>query len=107
MYTGSNDVVCAVKLNTVSGKMIESWLNIRPHLLTGEGGCYVICNCNNANVDVVALYLSEQLNNNLCCALEKLIFQFLYTICCPPISESVRRKIGQMQSQEKRRQILW
>ena len=36
--------------------------------------CYVICNCNIANMDVVALYLLEQLNNNLHYTLEKLFF---------------------------------
>ena len=41
------------------------------HLLTGEEECYVICNCNAANIDVLALYLSEQLNYNLYYTLEK------------------------------------
>ena len=35
---------------------------------------YGICNCNVANIDVVALYLSERLNNNLYFTLEKLFF---------------------------------
>ena len=75
-YGGSNDVLRVVKLNTASGKMIRtvSRLIINSHPLTGEGGCYVICNCNVANIDVVALYLSERLNNNLYFTLEKLIF---------------------------------
>ena len=34
--------------------------------------CYVICNCHAVNIDVVALYLSERLNNNLYYTLEKL-----------------------------------
>ena len=38
--------------------------------------CYVICNCNVANKDVVALYLLERLNNNSHFTLEKLIFSF-------------------------------
>ena len=37
----------------------------------GDRGCYVICNCNFANIDVVALYLSKRLNNNLYFTLEK------------------------------------
>ena len=75
-YGGSNDVLRVVKLNTASGKMIRtvSRLIINSHPLTGEGGCYVICNCNVANIDVVALYLSERLNNNLYFTLEKLFF---------------------------------
>ena len=75
-YGGSNDVLRVVKLNTASGKMIRtvSRLIINSHPLTGEGRCYVICNCNVANIDVVALYLSERLNNNLYFILEKLFF---------------------------------
>ena len=46
--------------------------------------CYVICNCNAANMDVVALYLSEQLNNNLYYTLEKLIFLFIYIFFVRP-----------------------
>ena len=49
--------------------------------------CYVICNFNVANINVVALYLSERLNNNLYFTLEKLIFSvpiyiFLSALFC-------------------------
>ena len=67
-YEGSNDVFRVVKLNTALGKTIRG----------REGGCYVIRDCNAANIDVVALYLSERLNCNLYYTLEKLIFQSVY-----------------------------
>ena len=107
-YGGSNDVLRVVKLNTASGKMIRtvSRLIINSHPLTGEGGCYVICNCNVANIDVVALYLSERLNNNLYFTLEKLIFSVRIYIFLSAFFLSVRRKIRQMQPRERRRQIL-
>ena len=81
-YGGSNDVLRVVKLNTASSKMIRLWLNIRSHSLTGEGGRYVICYSKAGNMDVVALYLSERLNNNLYYTLEHLIFQFVYIFFC-------------------------
>ena len=46
---------------------------IKPETLCHQA-CYVICNCNIANIDVVATYLSERLNNDLHYTLEKLIF---------------------------------
>ena len=46
--------------------------------------CYVNCNCNAANIDVVALNQPERLNNDLCYTLEKSIFQFVYTCFCLP-----------------------
>ena len=85
----------------------QSGLIIRSHRLTGEGGCYAICNCNVANIDVVALYLSERLNNNLYFTLEKLIFSVRIYIFLSAFFLSVRRKIRQMQPRERRRQILW
>ena len=63
----------------------QSRLIIRSHPLTGEGGCYVICNCKAANIDVVAIYLWGRLNYNLLYRLEKLIFQFVYILFCPPL----------------------
>ena len=63
--------------------------------------CYVICNCNDANIDVVALYLSERLNYSLYYTLEKLIFQFVY-IFLSTLFLPVRRKIRQMQPPEKK-----
>ena len=71
-YEGSNDVFRVVKLNTALGKTIRGREGGR------EGGCYVIRDCNAANIDVVALYLSERLNCNLYYTLEKLIFQSVY-----------------------------
>ena len=63
--------------------------------------CYVICNCNDANIDVVALCLSERLNYSLYYTLEKLIFQFVY-IFLSTLFLPVRRKIHQMQPPEKK-----
>ena len=107
-YGGSNDVLRVVKLNTASGKMIRtvSRLIINSHPLTGEGRCYVICNCNVANIDVVALYLSERLNNNLYFRLEKLTFSVRIYISLSALFLSVRRKTCQRQPRERRRQIL-
>ena len=68
--------------------------------------CYVICNFNVANINVVALYLSERLNNNLYFTLEKLIFSVRIYIFLSAFFLSVRRKIRQMQPRERRRQIL-
>ena len=47
--------------------------------------CYVICNCNVANIDVVALYLSERLNNNFYFIQEKIIFfcSYIYLFVRP------------------------
>ena len=39
-----------------------------------KSACSVICNCNVANLDVVALCLSERLNNNLYYTLEEYFF---------------------------------
>ena len=47
--------------------------------------CYVICNCNAANMDVVALYLSEQLNNNFILYTREINFSVHIYIFCPPI----------------------
>ena len=71
-----------------------------------KSACYVICNCNVANLDVMALYLSERLNNNLYYTLEEYFFSGRIYIFFPPFL-SVRIKIRPMQPQEKRRQILW
>ena len=46
--------------------------------------CYVICNCNAANMDVVALYLSEQLNNNFILYTREIDFSVHIYIFCPP-----------------------
>ena len=46
--------------------------------------CYVICNCNVANINVAAIYLSERLNSNLYFTLEKSIFSLVYISFCPP-----------------------
>ena len=62
----------------------QSRLITRSHSLTGEGGCYVICYWNNANINVLAFYLSEWLNYNLYYTREKLILQFVYILFCPP-----------------------
>ena len=107
-YGGSNDVLRVVKLNTASGKMIRtvSRLIINSHPLTGEGGCYVICNCNVANIDVVALYLSERLNNNLYFTLEKLFFSVRTYIFLFALFLVSQKKIRQMQPRERRRQIF-
>ena len=48
-----------------------------------------ICNCNVANIDVVAFYLSERLNNNLYYPLEKLIFSVrIYSFLSALFSQS-------------------
>ena len=49
-----------------------------------SGYCYVICNCNAANMDVVALYLSEQLNNNFILYTREINFSVHIYIFCPP-----------------------
>ena len=46
--------------------------------------CYVFCNCNVANINVAAIYLSERLNSNLYFTLEKSIFSLVYISFCPP-----------------------
>ena len=46
--------------------------------------CYVICNRNAANMDVVALYLSEQLNNNFILYTREINFSVHIYIFCPP-----------------------
>ena len=48
------------------------------------GGCDVICNCNDANIGVVAFFLLERLNNNFYYTLEKLIIPVRIYIFCPP-----------------------
>ena len=49
-------------------------------------GCYyVICNCNVANIGVVALYLLERLNDNLYYTLEKLIYWVCIYIVFPAV----------------------
>ena len=60
--------------------MSNSWISCKSE-------CYAICNCNIANIGVVAPYLSERLNNNLWYKLEKLIFSvriyiFLSALFC-------------------------
>ena len=46
--------------------------------------CYVICNCNGSNIDVVALYLSEGSKNTSYYTIEKLIFSVrIYISFCP------------------------
>ena len=56
------------------------------------GGCYVICNRNAANMDVVALYLSEQLNNNFILYTREINFSVHIYIFCPPFFfHTVRR----------------
>ena len=109
-YGGSNDVVCVVKLNTNDrAKWLDhlpkrlawsqSQLIIGSYSLNGEGGCYIICNCNTANIDIVVLFLSEQLSNNIYYTLEKLMFQLVYIyiyIFLSALFLSVRREIGQM-----------
>ena len=84
----------------------QSWLIVRSHPITGEGRCYVICDCNTANIDVVAPYLSERLNGNLYDTPEKLIFQFVYIYFLSALCWAVRKKLRQMQQPEKRRKIL-
>ena len=46
--------------------------------------CYVICNRNAANMDVVALYLSDQLNNNFILYTREINFSVHIYIFCPP-----------------------
>ena len=46
--------------------------------------CYVICNRNAANIDVVALYLSERLNNNFILYTREINFSVHIYIFCPP-----------------------
>ena len=46
--------------------------------------CYVICNCNAANMDVVAFYLLEQLNNNFILYTREINFSVHIYIFCPP-----------------------
>ena len=97
-YGGSNDVVCVMKLNTNDrAKWLDhlpkrlawsqSQLIIGSYSLNGEGGRYIICNCNTANIDIVVLFLSEQLSNNIYYTLEKLMFQlvyiYIYIFVCP------------------------
>ena len=65
---------------------------IRSHPLTGDGGCYVICNCNTANMDVVALYLSEQLNNNFILYTREINFSVHIYIFCPPFFSHSQKK---------------
>ena len=49
-----------------------------------DSSCYVICNRNAANMDVVALYLSEQLNNNFILYTREINFSVHIYIFCPP-----------------------
>ena len=58
-----------------------------------------------ANLDVMALYLSERLNNKLYYTLEEYFFSGRIYIFFPPFL-SDRIKIRPMRQQEKRRQIL-
>ena len=67
--------------------------------------CYIISNCNAANIDIVALYLTESWNYNLHYTLEKLIFAVCINFFWQPFLCSVRRENCQMQPWEKRRQI--
>ena len=96
-HGGSNDVVCVVKLNTNDrAKWLDhlpkrlawsqSQLIIGSYSLNGEGGRDIICNCNTANIDIVVLFLSEQLSNNIYYTLEKLMFQLVYIFFCLPFS---------------------
>ena len=85
---------------SISRALINITENIRKAL------CYVICNCNVANKDIVALYLSERLNSNLYFTLERFIFSVRMYTFLSALVLSVRRKIRQMQPQERRRQIL-
>ena len=57
--------------------------------------CYAICNCNAANIDVMARYLLERLNYNLYYTLGKLIFSSHINIF-----SQITREIRQMQPQE-------
>ena len=109
-YGGSNDVVCVVKLNTNDrAKWLDhlpkrlawsqSQLIIGSYSLNGEGGRYIICNCNTANIDIVVLFLSEQLSNNTYYTLEKLMFQlvyiyiYIYIYFCLPFSCQSEEKL--------------
>ena len=69
--------------------------------------CYVICNCNVANIDVVALYLSERLNNNLYFTLEKLIFSVrIYIFLSAPFFVSQKKFSSNAATREKKTHFL-
>ena len=67
--------------------------------LSSDSSCYVISDCNVANIDVVALYLLERLNDNLYYTLEKLTFFssyiyiyifFLFALFCKSEKEFIK-----------------
>ena len=84
----------------------QSRLIIRSHPLTWEGGCYIICNNNVVNIDVVALYLSERLNNNLYYTLEKSIFSVRICIFLSTLFVSQKKNSSNVATREKKANSL-
>ena len=73
------------------------------YIIHSQKICYVICNCNIANIDIVAFYLLKRLNNNLYYTLEKLIFSArIYKSFCPPFSVSQKKNSPNAATREKK-----
>ena len=69
--------------------------------------CYAISNCNIANIDVVALYLSERLNNDLYFTLQKLIFSVcIYIFFVRPFFVSQKKNSSNAATREKKANSL-
>ena len=69
--------------------------------------CYIISNCNIANIDVVALYLLERLNNNLYFTLDKLIFSVrIYIFFVRPFFVSQKKNSSYVATREKKAKKL-
>ena len=65
------------------------------YIIHSQKICYVICNCNIANIDIVAFHLSKRLNNNLYYTLEKLIFSArTYKSFCPSLFSQSEEKFA-------------